>query len=306
MESFIRSKYESRRWALEGPIPSDPSTLDGASSSPAPEYQAPAAASAGPSAQQRQQRQQPVAAAPVSTPTHVSSRSQGHQLLSSAYTARNQSPAPVAAPAPVQAAQQAPAAAAPASAAQDLFSLDFHTPSPSATPAGQAQQQQPKKDVKQDIMSLFSAPPASTPATASFGAFNAPAPAANVWGGSAVGATQVMPQSAAVQAQPASMMGTASWGASSAWGAPQVPQQPTFASNTANVWGAPAAAAPPAVPAAQASFFNTSDVWGSSGAAAAPAAAPSNDLFGSFASSTTPAAPAKKDDVFGDIWGGFK
>jgi hypothetical protein len=29
IESFIRSKYESRRWALEGPVPLDPSVLDG-------------------------------------------------------------------------------------------------------------------------------------------------------------------------------------------------------------------------------------------------------------------------------------
>lgn len=28
MDSFIRSKYESRRWALEGPPPADPSVLD--------------------------------------------------------------------------------------------------------------------------------------------------------------------------------------------------------------------------------------------------------------------------------------
>ena len=28
MESFIRSKYESRRWALEGSPPEDPSTLE--------------------------------------------------------------------------------------------------------------------------------------------------------------------------------------------------------------------------------------------------------------------------------------
>src|SRR5882724_10888021 len=30
MESFIRSKYESRRWALEGPPPRDPSVLENA------------------------------------------------------------------------------------------------------------------------------------------------------------------------------------------------------------------------------------------------------------------------------------
>ncbi|KAH7330619.1 putative GTPase activating protein for Arf-domain-containing protein [Rhizoctonia solani] len=33
IESFIRSKYESRRWAMEGPPPSDPSVLDGSSAS---------------------------------------------------------------------------------------------------------------------------------------------------------------------------------------------------------------------------------------------------------------------------------
>jgi hypothetical protein len=29
VESFIRSKYESRRWAMDGPPPADPSVLDG-------------------------------------------------------------------------------------------------------------------------------------------------------------------------------------------------------------------------------------------------------------------------------------
>lgn len=28
VESFIRSKYESRRWAMDGPPPADPSVLD--------------------------------------------------------------------------------------------------------------------------------------------------------------------------------------------------------------------------------------------------------------------------------------
>ncbi len=40
IESFIRSKYESRRWAKDGPPPADPSVLDGGESAPA----APAAA----------------------------------------------------------------------------------------------------------------------------------------------------------------------------------------------------------------------------------------------------------------------
>ena len=29
IESFIRSKYESRRWAMEGPLPADPAVLEG-------------------------------------------------------------------------------------------------------------------------------------------------------------------------------------------------------------------------------------------------------------------------------------
>jgi stromal membrane-associated protein len=29
IESFVRSKYESRRWAMDGPPPADPSVLDG-------------------------------------------------------------------------------------------------------------------------------------------------------------------------------------------------------------------------------------------------------------------------------------
>ncbi|RXW15083.1 hypothetical protein EST38_g10771 [Candolleomyces aberdarensis] len=290
MESFVRSKYESRRWAMEGAPPSDPSTLEGESSTPAQQPAAP-----GPSQQQ--------AAPPVSTPTHAPSNSfssrgvtnrqpQPHQLLSSAYTSRGQAvpqtatpPPVVAAPAPAQ-----PAPQAPASAAQDLFSLDFHNPSPSSTPAAQ---QQPRKDVKQDIMALFSAPPTAA-ASATFGSFNSPASAA--WGG--VPAAQTQPQSAAPQ--PTSMMGTTgagAWGASSGWGAPA----PAPAPVQSNVWGATAPAS--AIPAAQSSFFNTSDVWGSSNTAAAN---PSQDLFGGFGGATPSAPAAKKDDAFGDIWGGFK
>lgn len=34
IESFIRSKYETRRWAKDGPPPSDPSVLDGGAPAP--------------------------------------------------------------------------------------------------------------------------------------------------------------------------------------------------------------------------------------------------------------------------------
>jgi stromal membrane-associated protein len=59
-----------------------------------------------------------------------------------------------------------------------------------------------------------------------------------------------------------------------------------------NVWGAQ-----PQQPVA--SSMASSDIWGGSSGAAG-----SVDLFGSSAATVTP--QAKKDDAFGDIWGGFK
>ena len=46
MESYIRSKYESKRWAREGPPPEDPAVLDGEAPAPAPAAEAPAPAAA--------------------------------------------------------------------------------------------------------------------------------------------------------------------------------------------------------------------------------------------------------------------
>ncbi|TFK22044.1 ArfGap-domain-containing protein [Coprinopsis marcescibilis] len=275
IESFIRSKYESRRWAMEGPPPSDPATLE----------QGTEAQQSAPVAQTQ------AAPAPISTPTHAQSASrsstgrqpQQHQLLSSAYTrTAGAVPAlasPAVAPPPVQ---SQPAAQPPQSTQGDLFSLDFHAPPAYAT--SQQQQEQPKKDVKQDIMSLFSATPATTPATAGFGnagfgQFSAPSTAA--WGGFPA---QAQPQ---VQQQQTSMIGNGgvgAWGASSGWNAAPIapPNQP-------NVWATPGNPSQ-----SQSALFNTSDIWGSSSTTTTASAAPAA------------AAPAKKDDVFGDLWGGFK
>jgi stromal membrane-associated protein len=168
----------------------------------------------------------------------------------------------------------------------DLFTLDFHTPAaPTATSP------EPKKDVKQDILSLFSAPVAAAPA-APFNQFNQAAH----WGG---GVPQQQPVQ---QPQPPAMTGMMGsngpgmWGVSSGWsGAPAIPPQP-------NVWGAPAQVAP-SIPQQQMNMFNTNAVWGApTPAAAAPATGA--DLFGSF-SAPTPSVQ-QKDDAFGDIWGGFK
>ncbi|KAF8885227.1 hypothetical protein CPB84DRAFT_1837924 [Gymnopilus junonius] len=289
MESFIRSKYESRRWALDGPPPADPSVLDNGASSAAP----PLSSQPAPPPPQHHQPSIPSSASST-RPTHAPTPSfsarvpaappvttrqpQPHQLLSSNYTNRPTGAAPLPA---AQPAQQ------PAAPQNDLFSLDFHAP---ASPVNNTPNPEPKKDVKQDILSLFSSPNVSAPATpAAFGQFNNQTA---YWGGAAP-----QPQPVQQQQTPAhtSMMGSTGagmWGASSGWtGAPAIPAQP-------NVWGAPAAS----VPQQQQSLFNTSAVWGAPApSTTAPVASP--DLFGSsFSTQPTP----KKDDVFGDIWGGFK
>ena len=161
----------------------------------------------------------------------------------------------------------APAPApAPVAPANDLFSLDFHAPSPPV----QQQEQVPKKDVKQDILSLFSTP-AAPPV----------APAANIW-------------AQPTQQQQTSMMGSngvGMWGVSSGWSAPQ--QQPVAAQS--NLWGNSTQQNP---------LFNTSAAWGTQPATTTTTAA-SSDPFGAFAT-TTLKPNDKKDDVFGDLWGGFK
>ncbi|KAE9398631.1 ArfGap-domain-containing protein [Gymnopus androsaceus JB14] len=273
IDSFIRSKYESRRWALEGPPPTDPSVLS-TGAAPVPE---PPSAPATPV----QQAHTPTRATHAQTSSFSATRSTAptstkHQLLSAGIVNR---PVGVVPAAPQTAA---PAPPAPAPAPQnDLFSLDFHAP-PTVTTNNHSQSTSPeqRKDVKQDILSLFSTPPAqSAPVMGNgFGQFSgAPAQTASPWGAA----------QAPVQAPVTSMMGsngTGMWGASSGWNnaATAMPAQ-------SNVWGSPAAAA---IPQQQQPnlFASGSDIWG--------------DLFGSF--STAAPVQQKKDDAFGDIWGGFK
>ncbi|KAI0761159.1 hypothetical protein BD413DRAFT_607240 [Trametes elegans] len=296
MESYIRSKYESRRWAREGPPPQDPSVLEG----DAPPEQIPAPAQPAP----------PVQSVPSTTHTScasVSARSQHgqtHQLLSASVAASRQAAAtPTAAPpqpAQPQAQQQQQQQQ---SAALDLFSLDFHAP---ASPPPQQQQEQPKKDVKSEIMSLFSAasptvaaqPQAQQGAFAGLGGFGGQPQAA--WGAGAYGQA---PQSAGAAPAQTSMVGSAGagvgmWGASSGWNAPpaSAPAQP-------NIW-ASAGPVSAGVPAQQQSLFSTSDVW-STPAAGPASAGVGGGLFGASSAGTTTTVQ-KNDDAFGDLWGGFK
>ncbi|KAJ7576782.1 hypothetical protein C8J56DRAFT_971560 [Mycena floridula] len=235
MESFVRSKYESRRWALEGPVPTDPSVLD---DSPSPQQeQIPVVQQAAPAAPRQ------------STPA-------ARQLLSTGLVNR---PPPQASSPPV-AAQPPPAA----------ISINLHPPpAPAASPEVQ-------KNVKQDILSLFSAQPTSQAA----------------WG-------QQQPQQPAPQQQQA-MMGTngsAMWGAN-AWGASAGPdnmwpgQQNMFAQQQPNMFpgshpNAFAAVQPNVFAASQPNAFATTQP---------NLFASSTDVWGSGTQET------KKDDAFGDIW----
>lgn len=289
MESFVRSKYESRRWALEGPPPSDPSVFEGRSASAqvaSPQAAPPPAATRSTHAPSNSLSSRQ-AAAPITT-----RQPQPHQLLSTGYASRQaiSGVRAVAAPsAPAQASTPPPEPKAPEN---DLFSLDFHAPS-SAPPVNNASSSQPpKKDVKQDIMSLFSsAPVAAVPALGfgqGFGQFGAAASQASPWAGA-------QPQQQQVHTQPTSMMGTngaGAWGVNSGWSGPSVPPA------QGNLWGNPAVPTQPQQPNL---FANSNDVWGSPNPV--PPAGGNQDPFGSFA---TPASSQKKDDVFGDIWGGFK
>ncbi|CAE6462269.1 unnamed protein product [Rhizoctonia solani] len=282
MDSFIRSKYESRRWAMEGPPPSDPSVLDGSSASmtQAPEP-APAAAPA------------PVASPPLPSPPAASRNAQQHNLLSTSLASRASRPAaPQASQPPAQVA--APVAApAPVAPQNDLFSLDFHAPAPPA-------QSQPPKNTKSDILSLFSSGNTSAPAgLGGLGGFGQPAP------------SQPAPQITSM----AGTTGVGMWGAQSGW-TPQQQQQPAN-----DIWGS-FGSAPQQPPAQSHSLFGAQDPWASQ-TTKAPAA--TGDSFGNvWGGSTSGAASAnnaganmlsqpfssapapKKDDAFGDLWGGFK
>lgn len=138
--------------------------------------------------------------APALSHNPSNSRS-GHALLSATHTRNPSIPPPVS--------NVTPAATTVPTTQNELFSLDFSAPAPSQPTAA------PKKDVKQDILSLFSSVPAPAPVPQS-SLFGAPAQQ---------------------QQQPQSLMGSggaAMWGAES-WstGAASLPPAVTGA----NVWG---------------------------------------------------------------------
>jgi len=226
IESFIRSKYESRRWALDTPPPSDPTVLEGGSSTEVTSEPSPTHISGLSSVRTNQQNhptRQP--AVPAVTPVSTTRHSQPHQLLSVQY-ARGQvttqsmptqgTPTPAPAPAPTP--------------ENDLFSLDFHAPPVNATATTAPT---PRKDAKQDILSLFNAQAAPSP-----------------W-------SQAQAPAAQLQSQPlppfsnTTTTSSTNWNVGHNWNNPVPPVQP-------NVWG-------PISPTPQPALLSSgSDIWGGS------------------------------------------
>ncbi|KAJ7259622.1 hypothetical protein C8J57DRAFT_1720232 [Mycena rebaudengoi] len=316
MESFVRSKYESRRWALDGPLPTDPSVLDTQSPDDAAAATNPDPAPAPTPFSSPDPIGWGVAPPRPSQPAVTTRQPQArHQLISANMPNNNNNNTPAnkrAVPAltPPAAQPQPPPQPKPE---EDLFTLDFHAPAPAAPQPNPAQAQ----SKKQDILSLFNAAPAQQPGYGGqpgFGGqgFGAPMSPQQAQFGVAqqqaqfgVAQQQQQWQQQQQQQQPAaqSMMGTSGtgmWGAASGWSAPQQQQQqqtqlwggaPANGSAGAQ-WGAPTVTG-------MGGLTNTAAVWGA--AASPPLAA---DPFGAFGQ---PQAQAqKKDDAFGDLWGGFK
>ena len=169
IENFIRTKYESKRWVMEGPMP-DPSTLDAEGDDDVPLSLVKEKHNIERSTSQR------AAASPASGPSHIR-RAPQQDLF-----AEDVSPSPRAnssAPPPSRALPKAEAAPPKATKPADsLLGLDFfgdQAPPPNqplsaaATPGTQS-----RPDLKQSILSLYAsrpAPPPQQPSHSASGSF---------------------------------------------------------------------------------------------------------------------------------------
>lgn len=180
IENFIRTKYESKRWVMDGPIP-DPSTLDAEGDDDIPLNLVKEKHSI-----ERSASQKATAAAPqVPGPSSIRRAQQPDPFGNVTEPARqpNTTYPPVTRPAP-KAEAAPPKQAKPA---DSLLGLDFfgteapppNRPSSAAAMSGAAAQSRP--DLKQSILSLYASAPRPQPqqqpsgtAHASFGGMQAP------------------------------------------------------------------------------------------------------------------------------------
>lgn len=147
IESFIRSKYELRKWVRGDKPPVDPRSLDNNPSQS--------------QAQHKTSRYSPVTVQVNSLgPSSASSQPQSHSLLSSNFSSNANSSHIALKTTSIQ----PPVQTLSEPLEDGFFSLDFHNPSMSLTSTGATNPT--KQDVKQDILSLFSS---TSPNTEAFG-----------------------------------------------------------------------------------------------------------------------------------------
>ncbi|KDE04116.1 hypothetical protein MVLG_05409 [Microbotryum lychnidis-dioicae p1A1 Lamole] len=285
MESFIRSKYELKRWAMEGPIP-DPETLDNET----PTATAPAPVSSTRPAAIR------TAAAP--TATRKAAPTTSIDLLagpgdSFASAPSRSSSKPVAAPIPA------------ATSGGSLFDLDMR---PTSTTSAPAAAPAPKRDAKADILSLFASAPPPRPAQTQ-------AQPPNSGSADAFGDVSSSFSSLSFGATPAAAPNAGSM--TDLWGSTTAATQSTtpvshggFGGGNDDGFGAFGGAISNAS-SQPAKFSNdffggaSSSVWGSNAPthAPAPAASNGNDGFGDWATTTTSTSTkGSSADAFSDIW----
>lgn len=274
VESFIRSKYEMKRWAKEGPLPSDPSTLEENGSSaavPAASSSATAAAAPSTSSATTSKTRAPAPSAidllggdigPGPATTSISKPRNSVSLLDDPPSGR----ASRSIGSPVSATKSPVVANKPEATSTGggggLFDLDWRaaptSPTGSSAPVA--------KGNKNDILSLYSSTSRQT----------APASGLDAFGNLSIG------------------------------GQPQ-----TTITSAANPWG-PSATTQQAAQSnvgRGANMFSSQDVWGSpttTTTSAAPAL--SNDLWGEMTSSNnstsnnTTKTNQATNDAFADIW----
>jgi stromal membrane-associated protein len=162
IENFIRTKYESKRWVMDGPIP-DPSTLDAEGDDDIPLNLVKEKHNIERSASQKAAAAAPQAAGPSSI-----HRAQQPDLFGDATEpARRPNTTTPPIPRPAQKAEAAPPKQA--KPADSLLGLDFfgteaplpNRPSSAAAMSGAAAQSRP--DLKQSILSLYASAPRPQP-----------------------------------------------------------------------------------------------------------------------------------------------
>lgn len=161
VESFIRSKYELRRWAMNGPPPSNPSVLDSETASTHVPASAPAATLDTTTASV------PSRASAEQVPTGPSTQKATDSLLD--LLDDGSTSTPQLAPSRFQQPSTQPTTLPKTTTGHGagLFDLDWDDTSPKSAPVAPSAAKTSSHLAKNDILSLFSAPsPSSKPKTA--------------------------------------------------------------------------------------------------------------------------------------------